>query len=491
MAVVCGLACGVAAGATGRAPRATERPPDGAAALKAGGLLCVADSASFRAWWLDTPGASGAVLGADGRCDTVPPVAADTLVVAEEVRVRSIAAGFAPLIGDPAPILPRNAVLARRLRLQEPAIRARTLTNMRVATRGRLLAGFGVAQRRAVLRGLKRALVARLNREWRAAVSGRPQDFAGGTRGLDIVLDASGVTKMVSTFQPGLTPCRFTLRAGRHRFASASATILAPDAIAPRATLAHELFHGVQCNANVSGTATLLGEGTAEWHAALAEPTDFAGAAIDEPGGQRVVGGAARAISFCNDFDPARIAGLDAYASWPVWMALELGAPGTIRGVMKSALTAPPATPQAVMALLGPDRWSAAVATAAREVCGNLRSPSGATIFPQAIEGYFGALRPSATPGPPSQLTLAAGGVASIVATWSPSTMVTLRVSPPALADRLFVRSGGALLSVTADSSAAVVSVPAGLVPQGGASLTLANPSAVSPTTATVEVLSS
>ncbi len=416
----------------------------------------------------------------------------DTLVAAEEVRARSIAAGFAPLTGDPAPAITRNVAAFRQLRRLTPAQRPRSLARLSPAARGRLLAGFSAAQRRAVLKGLRTSLVVKLNREWRAAAKGRPQDFAGGTRGLDIVLDATGVTQLVSTLQPGLAPCRFAVSGGRRRFVSASAVILTPESTAPRATLAHELFHGVQCNANNSGSAGLLSEGAAEWHAALVEPAAFTGAVIDDPGGaQRVVGGAARSISFCNDFDPVRLAGLDAYESWPVWMALELASPGTIRGIMTGAPTSLPTTPQAVLARVGADRWSAALAVAVREVCGNLRSPSAATLFPSAIQDYFGALRPPASPGVSTPLVVPAGGAASVGAIWPPgSTTVTLRVAPASLADRLVARSGGVLLTVGSDGAAAVVAVPAELLlAQRSASLTLANPLTTTPTTATIDVV--
>ncbi|MFN8123107.1 MAG: hypothetical protein U0237_11840 [Thermoleophilia bacterium] len=58
------------------------------------GMPCRLDTATFRIWWGDTPGAAGAVSGADGSCRTVPPVVTATAGVAERARGAASGLGF-------------------------------------------------------------------------------------------------------------------------------------------------------------------------------------------------------------------------------------------------------------------------------------------------------------------------------------------------------------------------------------------------------------
>ncbi len=167
-----------------------------------------------------------------------------------------------------------------------------------------------------------------------------------------------------------------------------------------------------------------------------------------------------------------------------------VGMGGRPRGVSRSAGRARRSSMQAVLARVGADRWSAALAVAVREVCGNALA-LGATVVPSGIQDYFGALRQPASPGGSMPLVVPAGWTASVGAIWPPgSTTVTLRVAPASLVGRLMARSGGVPLPVGSDGTAAVVTMPAELLPaQHSASLTIANPSAATPTTATIDVV--
>ncbi len=478
---------------TGRAAGTGFPRPDGAALIAAAGPVCIADSANFRVWWSDTPGSPIALAGADGSCATVPVAAAETLAVAQIHRGQSIGLTYPALVGDAPPRFAAQTAAFRQLRRLAPAVRAATLRRLTPLRRGRLFAGLTKPQRRIVLAGLPAALVRRINQERIRAEKGRPADFIGGDRRLDIALHA---TRDHLGSADGVMGCRsFALSGGRAQFASVNGVVLTIEPAANRTTLAHELFHAVQCIMGVTGQASLLlKEGTAEWHAAVLEPVMFAGAVTPTPGGAAASGGASRAISFCNDFNPARTQTLDPYTSWPVWMALELAQPGTIAGLLRSAAATPLTTPQAVVTAVGDPRWSAALATAVREVCGNLRSPNGQTAFPAGIRDFFATAAPTASPGTPAVVTVPAGGTASVRAAWSgAATSVTVRVTvagaaPSTVAQGIAATVGGASVTVGADATSAFISVPPGSIAAGGGPLTIANPLSLSDSSATVDV---
>ena len=488
-------------GATGKPVAAADNPPSDSAPLRAAGLVCRTDSPNFRAWWGETPGAPGALPTADGACTSVPAIVSDTLQVAEVIRLASNAAGFPAIVGDRQLVFARDRAWYGRTVRAKAKLRATMLSRTAPATRGRLLAGVAPAERTKVYRGLPSRLVTRLKRDVSRALRGRPKDFVGGDVRVDVMFDGTGATGLVDATIVGRAPCTQSVApSGRRTFVSGAFILFAPDAVVPRATLAHELFHTVQCILGVpGGTPALIGEGTAEWHAATFEPLDFAGAEVATGNGLTVTGGAARAISFCNDFDPTDTAGLDGYRAFGVWSALEIAAPGTILGMLTASANAPFASTQAVIAHVGDARWSDALLSATREICGNLRMPSGQTVFPPGIRSYFGANpgTPTAQPGVPATLTLPPGGVRSLPVGWAlvdpPPTTVTVQVAvpgvdPAVIAARSFVHVAGALAAVAPDAtgSAAVLS-GAQVVARGGA-VTVANPSSVSPLTITVSV---
>ena len=476
--------------ATGRLVKGADNPPSEATPLRAEGTFCRADSKNFRVWWSDAVAATatGALTGADGSCATLPPAAQGVLSAAETYRVIATVHGFPAMIGDAAPRFARNRSAYNSLRRLGPDVRGRSLSRLSPTLRGRLLAGFTVNERRVVLRGLSRVLRLRLTRDATVAVAGRPKDYVGGDRRLDITLDRTGVTGEVGDSRKGVAPCRYALIAGKRRFVAASTVILAPDAGIPRATLAHELFHAVQCVLNASGVG-LVQEGTAEWFGALAEPGDFAGQ-IDVSG--TITGGATRVISFCREFDPSRKTALDVYNSWAVWTALELAVPGGVENAVRSGGS----TAQAIMSGVGDAAWSAAVLLATRELCGNLRSPSGAPVFAPKIRDVFAAGRPIASPGVPVATPAPPGGTASVVGDWPtgpPPAQVVIRltapgIAPDALASRLVAQAGATVLTVTSDPTATLVTLPAADILTGRALITIANPSIATPVTVTTEV---
>lgn len=487
-------------GATGKPVIAADNPPSEIAPIRAAGLVCRIDSTNFRAWWGETPGAAGALASADGACPSVPAVVSETLQVAEAIRLSSNSAGFPPIVGDRPLVFARDRAWYRRTVRAKAKVRATMLGRITPATRGRLLAGLLPAERTKVYRGLPTRLVTRLKRDAVRALAGRPKDFVGGDRRVDIMFDSTGATGLVNATVVGRAPCTQSVAlSGRRTFVSGSFIVFAPDAVVPRATLAHELFHTVQCILGVpGGTPALLGEGTAEWHAATFEPLAFAGAEVAQGSSLTVTGGAARAISFCNDFDPTKVAGLDGYRAFGVWSALEIAAPGTILGTLTASATAPFTSTQAVIGHVGDARWSDALLTATREICGNLRTPSGQTVFPPGIRAFIGANpgTPVAAPGVPATLTLAPGGVRSLPVDWAlvdpPPTAVTIQITAPgvdpaAIAARSFVHVAGILTAVGPDAAGgvAVVSGDHVVTARGGA-VTVANPSSVNPLTITV-----
>lgn len=154
-------------------------------------------------------------------------------------------------------------------------------------------------------------------------------------------------------------------------------------------------------------------------------------------------------------------------------------------------------TTQGVIARIGDARWSDALATATREICGNLRTPSGQTVFPAGIRSFFGASPgvPVAQPAAPATTTVASGGVRSIPIGWAstPATGVTVQVTaagvdPATIAARTFVHVAGTLAPVGPDATGAASALAGAQVAAGGGAVTVANPSSVAPVTVTVTV---
>ena len=259
-------------------------------------------------------------------------------------------------------------------------------------------------------------------------------------------------------------------------------------------TCGPRIFHIAQCILGINkGKPALLGEGTAEWHAATFEPLDFAGTVVALGNGYfTVTRGADRAISFCNDTDPTRTTGLDGYQAFGVWSAIEIASPGTILGLLATNDVTPFATPQAVIAHVGDARWSDALLTATREICGNLRTPSGQTVFPPGIRALFGTNQgtPTAQPAAPAAITLAPGGVRSIPVNWAlvdpPPTTVTIQVAAPgidpaAITARTFAHIAGAPVTGIPDPAGTSVVLSGAQVAARGGAVTVANPSSVTP----------
>jgi hypothetical protein len=470
------------AGAQGLAAGARDRPwPDGAAAL---GAPCRADSPAIRIWWSDVPGAPGAVAGADGACATVPPVVAELLGAGEAAAARMRAMGFGALVGEAPPVHLRSGRLAAQLLRARPAVRAAMLRGIRGAYRGSFLAGLTAAQRARVLRGLPRPLARRLAAEVAAARRGTP---TGGDRRTDVVVDAAGVTGLVRSGQPGVSPCSMRISRGRASFVESSVVVLAPPAEpAPRASLAHELFHVRQCGMSVGSSASaLLKEGTAEWFASEAEPAAFTGGVVTAGGGVSVSGGNARTVTFCNRFDPVA-EGLPPYASWGVWQALDGGGAAAAAGVRALLVAASGRTGgakdggPATVAAVGGARWSAALAAAVRAQCGALRSPSGATVFAPEVRGFLGGDGRGASPGSPVTLTVPAGGVGSAAVLTAPGAAsrisVTAAVPAPVLLGAVAIGGPEGALPAGVAGAAVEAAVPAGIAGRD-LSVSVANPS--------------
>jgi hypothetical protein len=494
MLVVAAVAAGIPAiaqsGVASRGPA-----PDGASRL---GPLCRHDTQHFRAWWSDRPGAPGALPGADGSCRSLPPLVRQVLGAANAARARAVRMGFPGTVGDAPPPVLRDARFTRQLIRLSPPVRVSALGALSPVVRGRLLAGMTVAQRARVLSGLPRSLRGRLVRDLRSARRGRPSDFVGGDRRVDLVLDggARGATGLVRPGQPGAAICRTSTRGSRRNFVATWLTVLATsDIAAARATTAHEMMHVVQCVMGVHPrTPLLVKEGTAEWFAALAEPAAFPGP-LPEGGG--VSAGNARAVSFCNRFDP-RGGGLQPYSSWAVWEALDPGTPRSsiVRAVLNGYRRSAAGAESGAISRLGAARWSEAVRVAAGEVCGNRRSPSGAVVFAPEMRRFLGATASPARPGAPATLTVPAGGIATTTAIWGalPVAAVTVRltapgVAPEALAAGVVVGTAAGVLGPVVRDGAVVADIPAPALGERSVPVTVANPSTGAPARVTIEVL--
>jgi hypothetical protein len=482
--------------AAGRPAVPGPLPPPGVTAIQQAGKLCVADSAHFRVWWGDTPGRRFALEGADGRCETLPPVATETIQTAETFRTRAAQFGFPQLLGDGNPLYPRKVARARQLIRQKPAIRAAVLRAMSKAKRGPLLAGFSAAERRAVLQGLPGALRAEFKRDIAAALRGGPKVFVGGDRRLDIVLHAS--LEVLATTD-GSSLCRhYRLANGKPSFRAASVLAFLPGPKANRGPLGRALFEAIECRMGLPRTnAALLREGVAEAMAAIVDPIGYAGFVRQLGPAQTPFGGAARAVGFCKRFDPYSLTVEDPQRSWAAWTALENAQPGIIRRTLTGTLRAPLTTPAAVLNQIGDASWSAALATGTQAVCGGLRSPFG-QAFPAAIRGLITSVGTSATVSPtaPTTVEIPPGGVRTISATWGTApapTSVTLRASSPAFTGAALAAGAAASaddqLGVTSDATAVNAAVPAGSIARGAATITIANPSMRLPTSVNVQLV--
>ncbi|MFN8123106.1 MAG: hypothetical protein U0237_11835 [Thermoleophilia bacterium] len=392
------------------------------------------------------------------------------------------------MTGDAAPPTVRQPELTRFLLRARPAERVVALNGLGARTRGQYLAGLPAATRTRVLAGITGGVRRRFATDLRLAVAGRPSDFVGGDRRVDIVLDASGVTGSVSAGTPGRTSCAEIptgRRLQRVTFRSAELVVLAPADAAPAAALAHELFHVVQCNTSTStGAPDLLAEGTAEWFAARAEPQDFAGTLTSDAGGQTLSGGATRVARFCSRFDPQGT-GLEPYVSWGVWQALDGGRarPARVLAALRrvTGLRNAP-TAAAVIRAAGTARWTAALQEAARSLCGGLRSPFGDVLFAPGVRDFFGLGSPVAAAGVPQTVTVPQWGVASVRAEWpAGDAQVTIRVSSPgvdpaALAAALVVPSSAGPLAATVRDGGAVIDVGGAAVADGAVTVVIPNP---------------
>lgn len=464
------------------------RPPDGLTILRSAGAVCATGTANTKVWWSEL--GAQAVQGSDGSCTSVPLVAEESIAAVERGRTALRMIGYPAVVGDPVPAL-RVPGAYRTLTRMRPATRAATLRAMTRLRRGRLLSGFSSGQRRLVLRGLPSALQRTLRRDLAAAQRGRPQDFVGGDRRIDLVLHATPVFLGTSD---GVTRCRWNsaLR-GSARFVGTSMSVLTDGARANLSTIAHELFHVLQCNLGADETPSdLLMEGTAEWGAGRLEPLAFAGSGTTDGAGVSIRGGAVEAAELCNDWSPLA-GGLDSYRSWAVWGALEAQYPGTVRTMLLRAVTTRLSTPSDVIAQVGAARWQAAVLSAATSVCGQLRAPGGTTVFPDQVWDFIGwdaqGVR-SVSFGETRTITVAAAGIGSgrapLTAGTETVTITSTALDPVTLAGRLVLTSGrGQPVAATVD--AAGVTVPtAGLT--GPLRITLANPSTAVPVSVTVAV---
>ena len=455
-----------AAAMTGVDSGPRDVPPGDAQRL---GLLCRADSATARLWWSELPGGIGTIIeGGDGRCATVPPLVQQLAASAERARLRARTLGFPAMRGDAPPPVLRNPTLARALLRQSPPLRTRTLLGLTSRTRGAFLAGMTAAARRRVLRGTTLRVRRRLLRDMTAARRGRPSDFVGGDRRVDIVVDPSGATGRVNDSRPAAALCSLGRTGGRkprRAFAHSYVVVLARGGTAPTAALAHELFHVVQCNmaVNASGPALLL-EGTAEWFAAAADPAGFVTAPVtDVSGGTALSGGSSRVAAFCSAFDPADTSGLDAYNSWGVWAALAAGAePASgVRTVLQwfSGRTNR-RSPDDLIGLIGADRWTGALSTATTGLCGELRAPYTGLAFPGEVRSFFGAGRPSVSMGAGTTTIVPAWGTASVIARWGTASGARVTISAPGISPATLA---AATVAMTPSGPLAVVERGAGV----------------------------
>ncbi len=476
----------------GRNAAPGAQPPDMTRQMAQTGRLCRADTGGFSLWWSEAPGGRHTVQGADGNCRTVPPVvrASGAALVRGQAALRTM--GYPVVYGDAAPRFQPQPAVFRNLRSMRPQTRARWLSGIRRANRGRMLASLTVAQRQVVNRGLPQRLRALMAQDLRTALAGRPADFIGGSRRIDVVLTADPA--MLSG-PAGYAQCRTNpSRRGADRFIGASMVVLTDDAVPKFTTLAHEFFHVVQCNMGAIRNSALLTEGSAEWASTRIDPTAFAEAVRATAGGYGVSGGTARSVGFCRDFDPSATMSTDPYRSFAVWAALEAAEPGITRRTILAAVARPRTTADAVMSQVGDVRWSRALAAAVRSVCGELRIPGSPVPLPSEARGFI-ALGVGAGPGSAASITVPAGGVRSATLQWdwdqpAPTFLVTSpQMSPDALAGQLVANTRTAPLPVTPTPSGVLVTVPPELIGDGSGSITAASPGIRTPLALTVTMI--
>jgi hypothetical protein len=195
-------------------------------------------------------------------------------------------------------------------------------------------------------------------------------------------------------------------------------------------------------------------------------------------------GGAARVISFCNAFDPDG-PGTQPYLAWGIWQVLDGPAGGGVRAVLDGYRGVGGDRRRAADAIarVGGPAWAAAVGTATASLCGGLRSPSGEITFPSEVRGFIGALGPSAAPGAPAALAVAAGGAGTATVTFGStppaSATVSVRaagVDPAVLRSGLVAVDGGAPLPTRVAGDAVLVDVPATALTGRAMTVTLGNP---------------
>ena len=477
----------VGSGATGVLAGPRDVVPASAKRL---GIVCRLHTPVFRLWWTDTPGAAGALAGVDGSCATAPPAVAGTASAAQSAYRRALALGFPAMTGDAPPRFVRYPALTRLLLRTPPAARVAPLRGLTAVMRGQYLAGLPATTRARILAGITPVVRRRFLADAERALRGRPTDFTGGDRRVDITLDGSGATGIVSERVQGVTSCQMIgsgpgLR--RATFRSTELVVFAPTEAAPRAVIAHELFHVVQCNLDATrGAPDLLAEGTAEWFAARAEPVDFAPPVQSTENSSTVTGGGSRVIGFCTGFDPAGT-GRQPYNAWGVWQALDAGAarPARVIAALRAVAGRRDEVPAAtVVSRVGAAAWTGAVRQAAQSLCVNLRSPYGDVLFPTGIRDFFGAGSPTAAIGAPVSVTVPQWGTASVRASWGTGpTAVTLRITSPqadaaALAAAVAVGTSAGPLAVVVRDGIATVDVTGPAIAAGGVVLTIANPRA-------------
>ncbi len=491
---VLAVAASGATATTGRVAKMPAKLPPGVGDdLRKAGAVCVADSGAFRLWWTEVPGAAQTIQGADGNCATVPPVAQESLDALHRGRVAVASLGFRVIAGDS---LPKFVFQRRNYRLLvslSPTRRAALLKGTKRTTRGRVLASFSPAQRRIVNRGLATSLRRALAVDIRRAQRGTAADFVGGDRRIDVTLTANAA---FMGERDGYASClSYPSLFGAYRFQSTSMVVLTNRANADTATLAHELFHVVQCNRGVSNTSDLVTEGSAEWSAAVSDPVGFVGGVLVDPadGQQRLHGGSARAVGFCTSFTPHAGPGLDNYRSFPVWMELEKTQPGTIRNLIAVAVKGVLRSSDATMALIGDARWTTALGAAHQAVCGGMTTPTANMTFPVDTRGYIAANTPTVvSTGGSTSAAVPVGGVTSIGLRWNTRTPVITvsspQLAPDALATRLVAGGITGPLQVTPTPTGVTITVPPDQVNHAGGYISISSPGLAQPITVAATV---
>lgn len=485
-----------ASAATGRVAKLPAIAPEGVGAdLRLAGTMCVADQGIFRVWWTEVPGRAQTIQGSDGNCATLPAAAQGSLDALERGRAAIASMGFPTMAGDNLPRIPFQRSAFRTLRSLSPDLRARTLARVARDKRGRIFASFTPAQRRVVGRGLPLALRRAIAADIRRAELGAPSDFAGGDRRVDVTLTANSA---YMGQRDGVTSCLTSPALfGANRFRSTSMAVLTTGPAADTATLAHELFHVVQCNRGVVGTADLVMEGTAEWTSATVDPVGFVGGVVVDPadGRRRITGGAARVVGFCTSFTPHAGPGLDNYRSFPVWMQLEKQQPGTIKNLIAAAVKGVLPSSDATMAIVGDARWTTALGAAHQATCGNLTTPTANMTFPVDTRGFIASNTPDTQivhTGGSVSAAVPVGGITSIGLRWTTPTPTIMlsspQLTPDQLAPRIVASGRTAPLQVTPTPTGVSVVVPVDQIDFGMGFVSIASPGLALPITVTASI---